>query len=176
MKSQILFLSLVLSTNLFSIERPLPVEELHAFHISKCQIDYNDKEQALQITMHLFIDDLEEALKKQGVDKLFIGTERESKNADKHLFDYIQNCFKLQVNDKAQDYVFIGKEPSEDLQAIWCYLEITGIEKVKSIFVENTIITEIYEDQKNIIHIMMPDKKQGYFILEKGKSSDKVNF
>lgn len=169
-------LSFLFSASLFSKERPLPIDYPHEFHLSKCQIDFNQEEQALQISFHMFIDDLEEALRNQGADKLYIGTEKESKHAEQHLFKYLQKCFKLSVNGKALDYIFIGKEPSEDLQAIWCYLEITGIEKVESILVENTVITEIYDDQKNIVHIKMPNKKQGYLILEKGKSSDKVSF
>ena len=80
------------------------------------------------------------------------------------------------LKDNNVEYEYIGKETSEDLQAIWCYLEIINIESIKSIRVENSLLMELFDDQKNIIHIMMPDKKQGYFMLEKGKSSDKATF
>ena len=150
--------------------------EFHEFHMSKCQIEFNLKENALQISMHIFIDDLEDALRNQGSGKLFIGTEKETDNADDYLYAYLKNHFQLEVNDQTTEFDFIGKETSEDLQAIWCYLEITKIENVNSIVVENNILMEMFADQKNIIHITMPNKKQGYFILEKGKSSDKANF
>ena len=89
------------------------------------------------------------------------------------------DIYRTDITPKEQfevEYYFIGKETSEDLQAIWCYLEITNIEAVESIVVENNLLMEMFADQKNIIHIMMPDKKQGYFMLEKGKSSEKAIF
>jgi hypothetical protein len=150
--------------------------EFHKFHVSKCQIEFNFPEKALQISMHIFIDDLEEALRNQGFGKLFIGTEKESDQADEYLLQYLNDHFILNVNDQNVEYEFIGKETSEDLQAIWCYLEITNIETVESLAVENSLLMEVFADQKNIIHIMMPNKKQGYFMLEKGKSSDKAIF
>ena len=159
-------------------EKPVSESDFgfHEFHMSKCQIEFNSKEKAVQISMHIFIDDLEEALRNQGSGKLFIGTEKETDTAEDYLYAYLKNHFQLKVNDQAMEYEFIGKETSEDLQAIWCYLEITDIETVSNIVVENNVLMELFADQKNIIHIMMPNKKQGYFILEKGKSSDKANF
>jgi len=150
--------------------------EFHEFHMSKCQIEFNQQEKAVQISMHIFIDDLEDALRNQGSGKLFIGTEKETDQADEYFFQYLKSHFQLNVNNQNAEYEYIGKETSEDLQAIWCYLEIINIEKVTSIVVENNILMELFDDQKNIIHIMMPNKQQGYFILEKGKSSDKANF
>ncbi len=162
------------------IARSLPISDFkigfHAFHISKCQIEYNLQEKALQMSMHIFIDDLEEALRNQGSGKLFIGTEKESDHADEYLLQYLHNHFHLKVNEQIVAYEFVGKETSEDLQAIWCYLEITNIESVKSVTVENSLLMEVFADQKNIIHIMMPNNKQGYFMLEKGKSIDKATF
>ncbi len=172
------FFLFVLSSSIFATGKPIFIKdfELHDFHASKCQIEFNQKEKALQISMHIFIDDLEEALRNQGSGKLFIGTEKEVEKADEYLIEYLNTNFRLQVNDREMEYYFIGKETSEDLQAIWCYLEIIDIDSVNSIAVENSILMELFADQKNIIHILMPNKKQGYFILEKGKSREKANF
>ena len=171
----LLFLFLLLLSNGL-IAKELPVYDFHEFHVSKCQIEFNLQEKALQISMHIFIDDLEQALRNSESGKLFIGTEKETDKADEYLFQYLTDHFQLKVNDKKVEYNFVGKETSEDLQAIWCYLEVTNIETVESIVVENSLLMEIFADQKNIIHIMMPDKKQGYFLLEKGNSSDKATF
>ena len=55
---------------------------LHAFHISKTDMVFQPAEKSMQITMHIFIDDLESALEKQGKSKLFIGSERENQEAN----------------------------------------------------------------------------------------------
>ncbi len=148
----------------------------HEFHISKCQIEFDQDTEALQITLHLFLDDLEEALKQQGADNMFLCTDKEHTKAEKYLFRYLQQRFKLLVNEKEVNFEFVGKEQSEDLQAVWCYLEVMNIESLNSLEVTNSILMEVFDDQKNIIHIMAPDNKQGYFLFHKGQDNDKVSF
>jgi len=148
----------------------------HEFHVSKCQIEYSEPDSALQITLHIFIDDLEEALRQKGADKLYIATEREHKKAEVHLYEYLQEAFKFTVNKQAADFIFVGKEPSEDLQAIWCYLEIPNLNEVKDVSITNTILLEVFKDQKNIVSIIGPSKKQGYFLFEQGNSTETIHF
>lgn len=149
---------------------------VHEFHISKCQIQYSEEAKALQISLHLFLDDLEEALRQQGADKMFLCTEKEHKKAEKYLFRYLQQNFQLIVNEKAMEFEFIGKEQSEDLQAVWCYLEVTEVTLFQSLEVTNSLLMEIFDDQKNIVQVRAPGNKQGYFLLQKGQENDKVNF
>lgn len=148
----------------------------HDFHISKCQIEYSAPSEAVQITMHLFLDDLEEALRQQGMDKLFLCSEKEHPKAEQYLFQYLQQQFKLLVNEENVSYEFVGKEQSEDLQAVWCYLEVTNISTFKSIEVRNSILMEVFADQQNIVQIAAPNNKQGYFLFQKGAEQDKVSF
>ncbi len=156
----------------------LPVSAAHEFHISKCQIEYSVETEALQITLHLYLDDLEEALRQQGADKMFLCTDNEHEKAEKYLFQYLQQQFKLIVNEAGEEaeFEFIGKEQSEDLQAVWCYLEVTNVSSFSSLEVTNSLLMEIFDDQKNIVQIMAPGKKQGYFLFHKGQENDKVTF
>ena len=148
----------------------------HEFHISKCLIEYNEKEQALQVTMHLFIDDLEEALRQQGADKLFICTEKESEKAEEYIYKYLQQKFKITLEDQAIDYSFLGKEMSEDMIAVWCYLEIENIEDIKKLHVKNDVLLDAFDDQKNIISIVGPNKQKGYFLFDQSKNEETVDF
>ncbi len=166
---KIFLLSLV--TLLTTANKPV-----HDFHLSKCLIEYSVADQAVQITMYMFLDDLEEALRQQGKDKLFICSGKEHPEAENYLFQYIQQQFKIAVNEESVNFEFVGKEQSEDLQAVWCYLEVLDISNFKSIEVHNSILMEIFDDQQNIVQISAPDKKQGYFLFQKGQESDKVSF
>ena len=154
----------------------LPADAAHEFHISKCQIDFDEATEALQVTLHIFLDDLEEALKAQGADKMFLCTDKEHEKAEKYLFRYLQQRFKLIVNGEEVSFEFVGKEQSEDLQAVWCYLEVSNVKILNSIEVTNSLLMEIFDDQKNIVHIMAPGGKQGYFLFQKGQEKDKVTF
>ena len=160
----------------FSLSQPNTVDWLHEFHLSKCDIDYNEGEKALQISMHIFIDDLETALAKEGKDKLYICTEKEVEEAEGYVFDYLTRHFQLQVDGQAVSYNFIGKEISEDLQAVWCYLEVESVEQVGRLSISNNILMEAFDDQKNIVSIKGPDKKQGYFLMKDGKYEEEITF
>lgn len=148
----------------------------HAFHICKTDIVFKAQEKSLQITTHIFIDDLELALEKRGQKGLFIGTDKESKDANKYICQYLFDNFAIKINNKDVNYEVLGKESTNDRQALYIYMEIKNIKDVRNIFVENKVLTESFNDQKNIIQINVPSKKQGYFLLDKNKTSDSAQF
>ncbi|MCO6478402.1 MAG: hypothetical protein J5I94_17360 [Phaeodactylibacter sp.] len=148
----------------------------HDFHVSKCLVEYNEGERALQMSLHLFIDDLEEALRRQGKDNLFICTRKEDQQAETYIYRYLQQNFRFEVDGKERDYVFIGKEVSEDLAAVWCYLEITGVSSLKELKVNNSILMEVFDDQKNLVSVNGPGRKQGLLLFQKGDTVKKAEF
>ncbi len=148
----------------------------HSFHISKTDMMFNPKEKSMQITMHIFIDDLEVGLEKQGHKQLFVGTEREAHQSNDLIFKYLQSNFNVKLNNKGGIYKWVGKETTSDKQALWIYLEIKNVKEIRNIFVENKILTEVFNDQKNIVQVNVPSKKQGYFLLDKNKVSDSAQF
>ena len=139
----------------------------HEFHLSKCLIEYNSSEQALQISMHLFIDDLEDALRLKGQDNLQIGTPKEDPQAETYLRAYLAEHFVLTVNGQKVEHTFLGKEPGEDPLSLWCYIEVPAISNLRSLQVKTSILTETFADQKNLISVVGPGQRKGYFILEK---------
>lgn len=149
---------------------------LHEFHLSKSLLEYNAAENAIQISMHIFLDDLEEALRQQGKDQLYICTSKESAEAEKHLETYIRDHFKIVVNGQAVEFNFLGKEASEDYQAAWCYIEVENVAELKEIEIVNDLLLEVFEDQKNVVQLIGPNKKRGVLLLQKGRTKEKVSF
>ena len=148
----------------------------HAFHLSKTDMVFQPKEKTLQITMHLFIDDLEIALENQGKKSLMIGTEKEKMGVNDLIFNYLEQNFNLTINDKKTAYTFVGKEPTADKQALWIYLEVKNLKNIKALSVENKILMDVHSDQKNIVQVMVPTKKAQSFILEKSKPMETAKF
>ena len=164
------------TTNTYTPSKAESYVALHAFHISKTDMVFQPAEKSMQITMHIFIDDLEVALEKQGKSKLFVGTERESQEANNLIINYLKNNFNVHINNKQTPYTWVGKETTKDKQALWLYLEIKNIREVRNISVENRVLTEVFTDQKNIVQVNIPTKKQGYFLLSKNKTMDSASF
>jgi len=155
---------------------PLEVSD-HEFHMSKCEIAFNEEEKAVQIILHLFIDDLEAVLAEEGITKMYICTDKEHADAEKNMINYLHENFVLEINGENLDYAFLGKEVSEDLQAVWCYLEIENINTIEELKIKNQLLTSLFDDQKNIVSITSSaEGRKGYFLFDKKTFEDTVQF
>ena len=151
--------------------------EVHDIHVSKCNIDFSKEEKTLQITMNIYLDDLEADIAKGGVtEKLHLLTEKEHKDGNKYLSEYFQKKFKLQVNQKEVSYNFLGKEITEDLLGGWFYLEVENVQELKDLKIYYSILTDLYNDQQSVIKIKGPNKQKGYFLLDSKKKEANVTF
>ena len=148
----------------------------HEFHLSKFLFEYVPEEEALQITMYIFIDDFEAALLEKKIDKMYICTEKENEKADHHIFEYLEEHIQLAADGQPLNVEFVGKEVAEDIIGMWCYLEVTNLKPFQSIEVQSSLLTEIFDDQKNIMNIIGPNKKRSYFILDKRKQTELLKF
>ena len=152
-------------------------EAVHDIHVSKCSIDFSNEEKTLQITLHIYLDDLEAAIKNGGVEeKLHLCTEKEHENGDKHVLAYFKKMFTLEVNGKPVTYNYLGKEISEDLLAGWFYLEVEDVQELKDLKVNYGILTDLYNDQQSVIKIKGPKKRKGYFLLDAKKKEASAKF
>lgn len=133
------------------------VTPLHDFHVSISRIDYNQESKMLEITLRVFTDDMSAGLDEFTGQKLNFGTAMESPNVTEKLHEYLKERFNLQVDGKAVKYKYLGKEMEDD--ATWIYLESEKCKPSKSIQVTNSVLTELFDDQGNIIHINIRGKK-----------------
>lgn len=170
-----LFSSVLLSI-LFLYPSTLLKEDAHEFHLSKCLIEYNTRESAIQISLHLFIDDTEEALRRRGIDRLFMCTEKEAETAERHLEAYLIQQLRLEVDGQSLVPEFLGKEVTEDLMGMWCYLEITGVKDIRQLTITNEILMDAFEDQKNLVNVIGPNNQKGMFLFEKGGSKESLSW
>ena len=148
----------------------------HEFHVSKCQIEYFEKENSIGISVHIYIDDFEEALGKKGAKNLFLCTEKENPEAEQNIENYLKEKIAILLDDKPVSFKFIGKEPSEDQLAVWCYLEIEQVNSFSKCTVTNSILMETFDDQKNIVSIKGPKARKAYFMFEQDQVTESVVF
>jgi len=150
---------------------------IHDIHVSKSEVDFSLESQALQISTHIYIDDLEEDIKNNlGAENLFIGTEKESDSSDYYIYLYLQDHLLFDVNEEPVDYNFVGKELSEDLLAVWVYLEIPNIQEVRSVTMQYDVLMDLYDDQKNIMSLRTPENGKSFFLFHSKKKVESVVF
>ena len=148
---------------------------LHDFHLSKAEVHYNEQNQSLEISLHIFLDDLEDGMMQIGMENPNFSTSQEHPKADSLLYVYLASHFAAIVDDQKISFDFLGKEDGEDLTAIWCYLEGKNVPPPKKIEIENTILVDLFDDQKNIVAFTSPMKKEFLlFDLKKQKATIKL--
>lgn len=131
---------------------------LHDFHSSVTQIDYNEKNKSLEITVRLFTDDLCLALENAGAPKMELGTQSEPPSANEHVAEYLKTHLSFSVNGKTVEAKYLGKEAQ--LDATWCYLEIQKVGNVKKLEIENSIMLNEFDDQTNMVNLNIKGRKK----------------
>jgi len=146
---------------------------VHKFYISITQIDYIKEEKALQITMRFFIDDVERTLQNRYDIELSLATDEENEKTDYYLQKYLHQKFEITISGETQKLNFLGKEYTND--HILIYLEITDVENIDQMEIQNSMLIEEFSEQENYIKININSIKNT-FILKKGNDKEMLKF
>ena len=149
---------------------------VHDFHISRTRIEYGAAQNEWQITQHIFIDDLELALAEKGSPKLYLGTKRESAEADQYIRSYLQQYFKLSSEDQALEWEWLGKEISEDLTAFWIYLYVPDAKPERPLGIRNKLLLDLYDDQQNMIQVAGENGQTKSYLFHQDHWEQEVTF
>jgi hypothetical protein len=130
---------------------------LHPIHVSIAEIDHNEEAKALQITLRIFIDDLEVSIRnKINSPEMDLMNPGGSLTTDQLVKDYLGEVLKLKVDKKAVKTNYLGHETEGP--AMICYIEVENIKKFKTIEVTNRAILETHEDQSNLVNVNYKEK------------------
>jgi hypothetical protein len=163
-------LNLELLTSNFQLLTSTP----HPVHISVTEINYSEKDKALQIVSRLFIDDLELSIRAKRKDPDLDLMEPKAPLTTKQLMiDYLTDHFKVTLDGKLCKLIFLGVE-KEDLSLI-CYIEIENVKKIKTLEVFNDAIMGTHEDQSNLVHVTFKSPVKSARLVY-NKPSEKFTF
>ncbi len=146
---------------------------LHAFHVSVCEIAFDEKQKQLEITHRIFLDDLEIALTDWSKEKVDVLNPHDPKKLDRMIGKYLVERTSYQLNGKPVSATYLGSEKEESV--MYCYQVITNVKKVKSLKVTNKTLMETYEDQSNIVHVINGDRMKS-LKLSKSETWGEVDF
>lgn len=155
----------------FLLTKPVTV---HDFHVSKLDMHYNHKTNVLELTLHVFLDDLEKAMNQSGYTLNVIGT-TETVESDQLITNYFKKKINIYVDNNLTSFHLIGKEKTGINDATYFYFEAPDICQASIILVENQLFHEIFDDQKNIISMTFQNKLIAFTILNKNNISHKIS-
>lgn len=137
---------------------------LHKYYISVTQVEYVSKEKSVQIISRIFIDDLEYVLKKRYDKTLTLNKKESSENIDFYIKKYLSEKLKININQQEKKLTFIGKKYDDNI--VKCYLEIENISNIKSFEVSNTILTDGFVEQQNIVKTDINSKQKSFTLTK----------
>ena len=131
---------------------------IHPFYVSMTDINYNDKNKSLEISVRIFTDDFENTLKKNHKDKIDILHPANQELMNNYVSTYIQQHLQLKVNDKSVKLSFVGYE--QQSESIWTYFEVDNIDNVTKVAIMNNLLHEYNTNQINMMHIKVKDEEK----------------
>ena len=129
----------------------------HPIHLSITEIEHNEKSKALQITMRIFIDDLELSIQKKINDEeLDLLDPGKGRTTDQLVKEYLADRVKVKVDKKAVKATYLGNEIEGP--AMICYIEVENVKKFSTIEITNLVILETHDDQSNLVNVNYKEK------------------
>ncbi|MEX2235041.1 MAG: DUF6702 family protein [Cyclobacteriaceae bacterium] len=147
---------------------------LHPIHVSVTEIEFDEKEQALEIMMRVFIDDLELSIRNsRNEPELDILHPQKGLTTDQLISDYLKDHFSISLDGKVQKTKYLGHE--REAEALIFYVEVRDVKKWKTISIQNDIIMATHDDQSNLVHVYVNDKVKS-LRLTRNTPADKLTF
>ena len=138
----------------------------HKFYVSVTNVGYSEKNDALQITSRVFIDDLDQLLKERYDIDAKLSTDAESELSDEYLEKYLRAKFSVEINEKTRPYKLIGRKYDNDVCVFYLEIEEIDLPAIKSIQIENQLLTDMFDEQQNVLHFKINEKKKSFVLIK----------
>ena len=148
----------------------------HDYHVSKTNLRYVADREQLQVEMHVFVDDLEEAMQEAGAPLLNLGTPDQEAESDRFLMAYLDKHFTIGWNGEPLPLQLVGYELEDDLHGLWIYLVAEEVTAADELRVQQTVLTEYYADQKNIVKVFDGQERVATLLMDRGRPTDTATF
>jgi hypothetical protein len=142
---------------------------MHKFYVSVTQIDYVAKKNRVEITSRIFIDDLNKVLEKKYNKKIHLASNREIPEAKDLVKNYLKEKMSVSINNKPVEMQFLSTEIDNDV--LICYLKVSFSEKITTFGFENSILTEMFSDQQNLLHTDINNEKSSYLLTNSERTA-----
>ena len=127
------------------------VSAKHPYYISVADIHHNQNLARLEITLRIFVDDLEKAISLHQSLPSFYITDPDDPSTRDMIRLYLDDRFRLAVNREAASLEFLGGEVEDD--TFWAYLKVDNVNRFDQLEIEYTVLLEVFEEQLNLVHV-----------------------
>ncbi len=145
---------------LFSFSAFNRAEDIHPYHVGSVEFNYNSKTKTFEITGRFFLDDLENGINKKFGTVLHFQDEKFKEKMNETVEKYILDYLKLKADNKLLKIKYLGYEESSE--SVDVFLESEPVNPPKKVETSVSVLYNLFDDQMNIIHIIVNGKRQSH--------------
>lgn len=134
----------------------------HPFKASVSEIRFNQNSGRFEITLKFFTDDLEDCIREDGGPVLYLETAKENSTAGSIIWEYISSGMEIRADGREVDLAYLGKEHEPGVT--WCFIESRKINPPTTITIYNSLMTEIFPTQSNIVHVQVGRERKSLLL------------
>ncbi len=131
---------------------------MHKYYVSVTEVYI--KPEKLEIIIRTFPDDIERVL----IDTYHVKADLSKKPTRELLKFYLLTHFSIDVDGMPVEYKFSGFTQEDEFYIILLEAKLPG--KPKQISIKNTILQDLFEEQKNIVHFFYGDDKASFILIK----------
>lgn len=136
----------------------LIVPNKHPFYFSFAEFEYNYSEKAFQGSIKIFINDLEQSIKKDKNQKLDLLHVKDTTYVNSVLHRYLNSNLSFDVNGSILKSNFVGFECEGEV--IYLHVEFLNCKEPKQVSMINTILYDLSDLQTNFVTIKSGNQKK----------------
>ena len=130
---------------------------VHPFYVSVTEINHNATDKTLEISCKIFVEDMEEILKKSN-SKVDLSDGKNQQQNDMMIEAYLKQHLFVTADGKNIPLQYIGYEKEEE--SVYCYFEAANIPTVKKLDITNSILYDLTDQQINIMHVVVRGERK----------------
>ncbi|MCW1953868.1 MAG: hypothetical protein KIH80_006835 [Flavobacteriia bacterium] len=150
-------------------------QDVHKFYLSVSQLSYSQKDQAIQMTCRVFIDDFNAVLKERYAITALLGTDEPAPMAEKYAEEYMVKKVQFFEDDQPLDIQLLGYKKDNDVLIYFLEAKTNSFTEAKKFEVRHSLLTDLFEGQQNVVHTQFRGVKKS-FLLMKDKPTGIIYF
>lgn len=142
-------------------------QHFHPIHLSVLEIELDEAGKRLAPHITLFQDDFADAIQYE---RHAPAISQGKIQVEALMLKYLRSKLKISIDERSIQFGLARIE--RDFQSITCYLALQpSFTTARKIKVESTIMFELFSDQRNLVQISLPGKKEGALVLDRRQPS-----
>ncbi|WBL26278.1 DUF6702 family protein [Zunongwangia sp. HGR-M22] len=145
----------------------------HKFYLSVTEIEYKEDKKDLQIISKVFIDDFQDVLEQRYGETITLSVEAEKGPVEKLIQKYLKSKLQISADGKPIALHYLGKKYDKDQLIL--FIEGENVETFNSIKITNAILTDLFDEQKNVVNVKVKDDIKSLMLM-RNADTDVLNF